>query len=221
MKTCTTCLTTKPKSEFNKRGLKCKPCVKEYNKAYRATRLEELREQSRAYALLHKDVLSVQRKAHYVENKAEIREAQSIYRKENIERLKAAARVGYHVNKAKNAEKRRLYGIANREKESRRAAQWHIDNPNAKRIASHNRRQKLSGGKLSKDIADKLYSAQKGRCACCKLPLGDDYHLDHIMPVHLGGKNEDCNIQLLHSACNLQKHAKHPIDFMQSRGFLL
>lgn len=56
---------------------------------------------------------------------------------------------------------------------------------------------------------------------CCGLPLGDNYHIDHIMPLALGGSNTDDNIQLLRQRCNNQKCAKHPVDFMQSRGFLL
>jgi 5-methylcytosine-specific restriction endonuclease McrA len=51
--------------------------------------------------------------------------------------------------------------------------------------------------------------------------LGDNYHLDHIVPLAIGGTNTDDNIQLLRQKCNQQKSAKHPIDFMQSRGFLL
>lgn len=35
------------------------------------------------------------------------------------------------------------------------------------------------------------------------------------------GTNTDDNIQLLRKLCNLQKSAKHPVDFMQQRGFLL
>ena len=41
------------------------------------------------------------------------------------------------------------------------------------------------------------------------------------MPIALGGKNVDDNVQLLCAACNLSKQAKHPVDFMQQRGFLL
>ncbi len=36
-----------------------------------------------------------------------------------------------------------------------------------------------------------------------------------------GGANIDGNIQLLTGLCNRQKHTKHPVDFMQERGFLL
>jgi 5-methylcytosine-specific restriction endonuclease McrA len=45
--------------------------------------------------------------------------------------------------------------------------------------------------------------------------------MDHIVPLISGGTNTDDNIQLMRSRCNQQKSAKHPIDFMQSRGFLL
>lgn len=42
-----------------------------------------------------------------------------------------------------------------------------------------------------------------------------------IVPLALGGTNTDGNMQLLRSTCNQKKHAKHPVDFMQQRGFLL
>ena len=76
-------------------------------------------------------------------------------------------------------------------------------------------------GVLTNGLTAKLFVLQKGLCPCCAQPLGDNYHLDHIMPLALGGSNTDDNIQLLRQRCNRQKHAKHPIDFMQSRGFLL
>jgi len=43
------------------------------------------------------------------------------------------------------------------------------------------------------------------------------YHYDVIA----GGANDRANLQLLCGSCNKSKHAKDPIDFMQSRGFLL
>lgn len=87
----------------------------------------------------------------------------------------------------------------------------------------HNRRarKRSSGGVISPGLARKLFKLQSGKCACCGLSLGGDYHMDHIMPIAMGGPNEDRNIQLLRAACNIQKTAKHPVDFMQSRGFLL
>ena len=77
------------------------------------------------------------------------------------------------------------------------------------------------GGVLTLGLSLRLFQLQKGKCACCKKPLGSNYHMDHIMPLALGGTNTNDNIQLLRARCNLQKQAKHPVDFMQQRGYLL
>lgn len=107
---------------------------------------------------------------------------------------------------------------------NQRNSEWRNRNPEKRRIVAHNRRARVrdAEGMLSHGLAERLIKLQRGKCACgCKQPLGDDYHLDHIMPLALEGTNTDDNIQLLRQRCNNQKHAKHPIDFMQQRGYLL
>lgn len=118
---------------------------------------------------------------------------------------------------------RKKYYEKNREKLRVDSARRHASTPEANRLRKHVRRarEKSNGGLLSPGIVEKLFALQKGKCACCGLPLGKEYHIDHIMPIALGGPNEDRNVQLLRKKCNLSKQAKHPIDFMQSKGFLL
>lgn len=130
------------------------------------------------------------------------------WRENNPEKLKAYREAWY----AANAQKVKILNAA-----------YYAANPNVAKLAWQNRRAKkqASGGVLSKGLAPKLFKLQKGKCACCEQPLGENYHLDHIMPLALGGSNTDSNIQLLHQRCNNQKSKKHPVDFMQSRGFLL
>ena len=115
------------------------------------------------------------------------------------------------------------YRAANPDKLRECNAKRYASNPIAFRVYGQNRRARKieKGGKLSKNITAKLMKLQRGKCACCGLPLGDNYHQDHIMPLALGGENIDSNMQLLRAACNLQKSAKHPVEFMQSKGFLL
>ena len=112
---------------------------------------------------------------------------------------------------------------ANPERNKANKEAWAKANPEATRLHNQNRRAKerINGGVLSKGLSAKLFKLQRGKCACCSLPLGDDYHLDHVLPIALGGPNVDDNIQLLRQRCNQQKNAKHPVEFMQSRGFLL
>ena len=121
-----------------------------------------------------------------------------------------------------NAQKKKASQISWREKNREKENAQRRENPEKYRIHTHNRRALLKSlGKLTPGISIKLFELQKGKCACCKKPLGTDYHMDHIIPLALGGTNTDENIQLLRAKCNKQKGAKHPIDFMQQRGFLL
>lgn len=128
------------------------------------------------------------------------------------------------ANPEKSRAANAAWDAANPEKMRASNAKWKAANLEKFRIYCQNYRARkvATGGTLSPGLADRLFRLQKGKCACgCKQPLGDDYHLDHRMPLALGGPNEDGNIQLLRAVCNKHKHAKHPVDFMQQRGFLL
>lgn len=127
------------------------------------------------------------------------------------------------ANAEKVAQKKAEWAAANIERRRKVSQQWRHANPDAARAIWQNGRavRAAAGGKLSSGLTKKLFELQKGMCPCCKQPLGEKYHLDHKMPIALGGSNTDDNMQLLRSICNLQKHAKHPVDFMQERGFLL
>lgn len=127
----------------------------------------------------------------------------------------------YLKNKEKISKYRKLYESANKEKIAARKVLYRAKNPQRFRVARQNRRARSNGGVLSKGLPAKLFKLQKGKCPCCNKPLGENFHLDHIMPLVLGGSNTDDNIQLLRATCNLQKSAAHPIDFMQQRGFLI
>lgn len=145
------------------------------------------------------------------------------YYEQNRESIIQNVRAYSAANKAKVAAGNRAYRIANKDKIDARVYVWKRLNPEKLRVYSQNRRalQLKAGGSLSLNIEEKLLGLQKGRCACCKGILDGDYHLDHIMPLKLGGDHNDSNMQLLHSRCNLRKNALHPVDFMQRQGFLL
>lgn len=109
----------------------------------------------------------------------------------------------------------------NKETIKTKVSAYRKQNPDRVRALNQSRRGLERSGRLSPDIIERLLSTQKGLCVCCRKKLGKDFHLDHIVPLSLGGSNTDENMQLLKSKCNLQKNAKHPVDFMRERGFLL
>jgi hypothetical protein len=82
-------------------------------------------------------------------------------------------------------------------------------------------KRRLAEGQYSADEIHDLYLKQRGRCVVCHTTLTAGFHRDHILPLALGGSNWIKNIQLLCRTCNCSKHAKDPISFMQSKGYLL
>jgi RNA polymerase-binding transcription factor DksA len=118
-------------------------------------------------------------------------------------------------DKDKQRESDRKYREKNRDVYLEKSRQKRFLNPTKFREREREKEAKRRGahGKLSKGIEQRLFEAQFGLCVCCGKPLGDDYHLDHIMPLALGGTNTDDNVQLLLAKCNLRKSAKHPEEW--------
>lgn len=199
-KVCGKCGCEKPFDQFHKQkngrlGLKsnCKPCNNTDAKQWRIENKDKANETKRSYRAKNKDKMREYFAARYIKNKEKVCETNKKWRDKNPEKVKLMV-------------------------EAYRAA-----NLESHRLIQHKRRARkmVSGGALSNGLAARLFALQKGLCPCCGIALGDNYHMDHIVPLVLGGANVDENIQLLRAKCNQQKNAKHPVDFMQSRGFLL
>lgn len=224
MKTCTRCGESKPLTKFSKRsssrdGLRtnCKACANIYSAAHREQARARTAQWCKDNPERHKANSSKWRAA----NRDKERKRHAKYSAENPDKVKAGNAKWYAKNpdirkaacarwRAENADRHKAY-----------QAKYRAENADAYRAYDQNRRASESGGKLSPGLAERLIKLQRGKCACCKQPLGDDYHLDHIMPLTLGGSNEDSNMQLLRAKCNLNKSAKHPVEFMQQRGYLI
>ena len=149
------------------------------------------------------------------------------YRKRYPEKTRAYAKRWVAENKEKvNAGARRYRdGLSPEEKRRQRLA-WRARHPTAYRaqkVRKRARRRKAAGTHTGLDIK-LIHEAQRGRCAyfrVCRTKLGDDYHVDHIVPIALGGTNDRTNIQLCCPACNMTKQAAHPVDFAQRIGLLI
>ena len=92
--------------------------------------------------------------------------------------------------------------------------QWRAD------TANYRARKAGNGGNFTADDVVEIHKRQKGRCASCRCHL-DEFEIDHIHPVVLGGTSDPANLQLLCMPCNRSKGGKHPIAWAQSKGLLL
>ena len=185
----------------------CVECKKVRNAKYREKNLLVLIANDVIYQRVNKEKIKEKKAKIYYANLEAMHEKSRAWRAENI----------HKANKSSKD-----WRESNPEKFKELFTTWKLKNPGAMAVYKHNRRARIKqGGKLSIGISEKLFKLQKGKCACCGNPLGVSYHMDHIMPLSRGGLNVDSNIQLLTASCNHQKRAKDPVDFMQSRGFLL
>ena len=109
-------------------------------------------------------------------------------------------------------------------KESGLPSKWNREyrknNPEKVREFSKRRRGRLIG-RLPSGTVSRIGALQKWKCAVCTTSILRKYHVDHVLPLAKGGEHKAENIQLLCPTCNVRKSAKHPVDFMQERGFLL
>ena len=141
------------------------------------------------------------RAKHREEKKA----ASAEYRKKNADKINEYFAKRRREQKAKIKEINRRYYLRNPGK---------VHSARVRRIAV--------GEELSPDIVVRRLVFQKGRCAICRCSLKKTgHHIDHIMPLFLGGRNVDGNIQLTCPKCNRQKGHRCPVKFMQKKGFLL
>ena len=175
-----------------KRG-KCKPCAKERVRNWQSSNPEKVRASSRKWKEANSDI-----NAEYNSKWAQ-------------------------ANRNQRLDYQRNWREINKEKSLETSRTWKKENPQRIKTLHHNRRAKIkgNGGKLSPDIIKTLMALQNGKCACCGKRLKGGHHLDHIMPLKLGGTNTDDNVQLLTPSCNLRKSAKHPDDWARENGRLL
>ncbi|MFH1010215.1 MAG: HNH endonuclease [bacterium] len=201
----------------------CRACASKQYSKWRTENKEKIKADKAAYHAANRAKLNAISAAWVAANKEHNKLRQAQYRSTRRETAKANSVEWRANNTAQSRATVKAWRAANPEKAKAIHAAFHDANPDAKRIYHSNRRARKSanGGKLSKGLAVKLFKLQRGKCACCGESLGKDYHLDHQMPLALGGENIDSNMQLLRSMCNMSKNAKHPVEFMQERGFLL
>jgi 5-methylcytosine-specific restriction endonuclease McrA len=139
--------------------------------------------------------------------------------KQNADKKNEISRKWNELNRYKKREINAAYRAVKNEVIKQKRKLQRQQDPSIERVKSATRKAlKLgNGGILSKNIVQILLAKQNGLCACCQQPLNGSFHLDHIMPLSLGGRNDDGNVQLLLPRCNLEKFTSTPEKFMARR----
>ena len=77
-----------------------------------------------------------------------------------------------------------------------------------------NRNIKRINGILTKEDLFEAYKYFGGRCPYSETPINDNsWHLEHIIPVTMGGTTDPWNCIPVCGPCNLSKGGKHLLDW--------
>lgn len=166
--------------------------VANYAATYLQTHRDQIYKNNRANQLKHPERTKIARQNEYLRNKVRYNAAAKLYRTENKEQIRSADQLKRQINPAQYAAYKRNY-----------------------------KHRKQQAGKHTGKEVSAILKAQHGKCAYCRMETSKRYHVDHIMPLALGGSNDRTNLQILCAPCNQAKSAKHPITFAQSLGMLL
>jgi 5-methylcytosine-specific restriction endonuclease McrA len=197
-KCCTKCRTDKPLSEFNKDpryrlGVTgwCTLCLQAYRAEHHRKNAEKRHERVNAR--------SRERWANDPE-----------YRKRKNEQKYAVQ------NTPEQQAKRRAWGKIRHDRDKADPLFREKRRPKDKLHAHIRRaRKRGNGGTFTLEEWHALCERYGNRCLCCGA-TGVPLHIDHVIPLARGGRNDVSNLQPLCKPCNSQKYAKHidyrPID---------
>lgn len=201
MKTCSRCGAEKEATlEFfapQRGALKanCRTCDTSFTRAWRAANPER----RRATTAAHREA-----------NREALRAYEAAYRAANAEAIAASKAVWAAANPDKVLAIARKWRQENPERVAFFEAAYRASHPWKGRERAARRRARMAASPVVEKIAHKdIWERDKGRCHICgKKADPNDWHLDHIMPIALGGEHSHRNVAVSHPDCNRRKAAK-------------
>ena len=127
------------------------------------------------------------------EKKARKKAYNKSYYEANKEKLNAYSRVYHEANKEKLNARSRAYGVNNRDKCNALSAK--------KRAVKRQAMLPSSDLKLIKNL-------YKQRASMVE-KYGEEYHVDHIIPLSIGGAHHQDNMRIITAKENLKKHDEY------------
>lgn len=211
-------------AERNTKSTTCIVCDKERKLEYRKNSPEKTRasvnRSRQKYKAKHAEIAKRWRE----KNKGYLQAAKKQYVENNKEKVRLSKRRYYLENKDRCLLMSKMHKEKHADRYKAIQKEWRKNNKELIRANNRNRKSKLrnaEGSHTHKDVMGK-YHAQGGMCAGCrkKVKYGE-FHVDHIVPLALGGTNWPSNIQILCPSCNMSKGGRPPEHFYQKLGYLL
>ena len=163
------------------------------NKAYREANADKIKARAKAYYEANADKLKARNKAYYEANIDKEKARNKTYREANTDKIKARAKAYYEANADKAKVKRKAYRQANKQL---------IHAQTVKRRA-------LKIPALLPTTDDELIKKLYKQRAEMSEKHGEKYHVDHIIPLSIGGAHHQDNMRIITAKENMEKRNKY------------
>ena len=165
------------------------------------------------------DVFKARNAKYRAENKDKCQAGEAKWCKLNPEKVREY-KMAYRIrHKTRVLNSSRQYRERNKLRCANYANAWRLLNLDRVRAIARNRRARLlaaPGTHTATEVQAKL-KKQGGKCYYCFKKLKGKQHVDHYIALINGGHNDIANLNISCIACNSQKHASHPLDFIRRK----
>ena len=191
---------------------------REYSRTHTTKNKVEI---DRRYREKNRERIAETHRRRYCAKREWILERQKLYAQANKEKKREYNRRYYRENREKLKEQNRQYHQNNKEAASEWYKQYYQENIEAIYANHRARRAKKRGNGGSHTVKElnELFEQQEGLCYYCGRLLFESFkvpfHVEHKIPISIGGSNDISNIALSCKECNLRKHTKTDEEFLE------
>jgi hypothetical protein len=215
-KTCTQCGEIKPLTDYHAQktsrdGLRhhCKKCQNAATRARYEANPERERARSRERYEANRERARANNRAWREANRERKRDTDRAWREANRERKRDTNRAWREANPERTRAQIRAWREANPERYLATSRAWAKANPERTRNIKSRRRARKAAAVPQRWRRNECPNHLCYWCGTTLTP--DTTHLDHIMPLSLGGPHTPDNTANTCAPCNLAKNNKHPL----------
>ena len=154
---------------------------------------DDKQDRKRAYKKAWYEANREKLKVWYETNKEKVKAKSKAYYEANKEKVKDRCKTYRESNKGEIKTKKKIYYEANKD--------WHI--------AKAARRKALKIPALLPTTDEELIKKLYKQRADMSKKHGEEYHVDHIIPLSIGGAHHQDNLRIITAKENLKKHDKY------------
>jgi len=194
-----------------------------YQKAYREANKDKIRAQRKAYYEANADKEKARKKiwreanadkakagqkAYREANKDKEKARHEAYREANADKIKAQGKAYREANKGKIKARNKAWRGANRETHLACLKTWRQNNKEARTALEVKRNASKKQAILPSSDLKLIKKLYEQRAEMSK-KHGEQYHVDHIIPLSIGGAHHQDNMRVITAKENLEKNDKY------------